>query len=130
MSYALGIDLGTTFTAAAVSRNGRVEIVGMGNHSSSIPSAVLLREDGELLVGDAATRRGQQEPARLAREFKRRLGDATPIIFGPDQFAAAAAAPTFNDPVEPQQDFIQPEPEPDVVDSLFNGASGDDYSNA
>ena len=82
MSYALGIDLGTTFTAAAVSRNGRVEIVGMGNHSSSIPSAVLLREDGELLVGDAATRRGQQEPARLAREFKRRLGDATPIILG------------------------------------------------
>ena len=82
MSYALGIDLGTTFTAAAVSRNGRVEIVGMGNHSSSIPSAVLLREDGELLVGDAAVRRGQQEPARLAREFKRRLGDATPIILG------------------------------------------------
>ena len=82
MSYALGIDLGTTFTAAAVSRNGRVEIVGMGNHASSIPSAVLLREDGELLVGDAATRRGQHEPARLAREFKRRLGDATPIILG------------------------------------------------
>ena len=54
----------------------------MGNHSSAIPSAVLLREDGELLVGDAATRRGQQEPARLAREFKRRLGDATPIILG------------------------------------------------
>jgi molecular chaperone DnaK len=82
VSYALGIDLGTTFTAAAVSRNGRVEIVGLGNHSSAIPSAVLLREDGELLVGDAATRRGQQEPARLAREFKRRLGDATPIILG------------------------------------------------
>ena len=82
MTYAVGIDLGTTFTAAAVSRKGRVEIVGMGNHASSIPSAVLLREDGELLVGDAATRRGQHEPARLAREFKRRLGDATPIILG------------------------------------------------
>jgi actin-like ATPase involved in cell morphogenesis len=82
VTYALGIDLGTTFTAAAVSRKGRVEIVGMGNHASSIPSAVLLREDGELLVGDAATRRGQHEPARLAREFKRRLGDATPIILG------------------------------------------------
>ena len=82
MSYVLGIDLGTTFTAAAVSRNGRVEIVGLGNHSSSIPSAVLLRDDGELLVGDAAARRGQQEPSRLAKEFKRRLGDATPIILG------------------------------------------------
>ena len=67
MAYALGIDLGTTFTAAAVSRNGRVDIVGMGNHTSAIPSAVLLRDDGTLLVGDAATRRGQQEPTRLAK---------------------------------------------------------------
>jgi actin-like ATPase involved in cell morphogenesis len=78
----LGIDLGTTFTAAAVARDGRVEVVGLGNHAAAIPSAVLLRDDGEMLVGDAAMRRGQQEPARLAREFKRRLGDAAPIILG------------------------------------------------
>ncbi len=88
MAYALGIDLGTTFTAAAVSRNGRVDIVGMGNHTSAIPSAVLLRDDGTLLVGDAATRRGQQEPTRLAKEFKRRLGDATPIILGHTPYSA------------------------------------------
>src|SRR5262245_41623117 len=88
MAYALGIDLGTTFTAAAVSRSGRVDIVGMGNHTSAIPSTVLLRDDGTLLVGDAATRRGQQEPARLAKEFKRRLGDATPIILGHTPYSA------------------------------------------
>jgi actin-like ATPase involved in cell morphogenesis len=88
MAYALGIDLGTTFTAAAVARNGRVDIVGMGNHTSAIPSAVLLRDDGTLLVGDAATRRGQQEPTRLAKEFKRRLGDATPIILGHTPYSA------------------------------------------
>ena len=82
MAYGLGIDLGTTFTAAAVARDGRVEVVGLGNHAAAIPSAVLLRDDGEMLVGDAAMRRGQQEPARLAREFKRRLGDAAPIILG------------------------------------------------
>jgi actin-like ATPase involved in cell morphogenesis len=82
MAYALGIDLGTTFTVAAVARDGRVEVVGLGNHAAAIPSAVLLRDDGEMLVGDAAMRRGQQEPARLAREFKRRLGDAAPIILG------------------------------------------------
>jgi actin-like ATPase involved in cell morphogenesis len=82
MAYALGIDLGTTFTVAAVARDGKVEVVGLGNHAAAIPSAVLLRDDGELLVGDAAMRRGQQEPARLAREFKRRLGDAAPIILG------------------------------------------------
>jgi actin-like ATPase involved in cell morphogenesis len=88
MAYALGIDLGTTFTAAAVSRNDRVDIIGMGNHTSAIPSAVLLRDDGTLLVGDAATRRGQQEPTRLAKEFKRRLGDATPIILGHTPYSA------------------------------------------
>jgi molecular chaperone DnaK len=82
VAYGLGIDLGTTFTAAAVARDGRVEVVGLGNHAAAIPSAVLLRDDGEMLVGDAAMRRGQQEPARLAREFKRRLGDAAPIILG------------------------------------------------
>ena len=82
VAYGLGIDLGTTFTAAAVARDGRVEVVGLGNHAAAIPSAVLLRHDGEMLVGDAAMRRGQQEPARLAREFKRRLGDAAPIILG------------------------------------------------
>jgi actin-like ATPase involved in cell morphogenesis len=88
MAYGLGIDLGTTFTAAAVSRDERVDIVGMGNHTSAIPSAVLLRDDGTLLVGDAATRRGQQEPTRLAKEFKRRLGDATPIILGHTPYSA------------------------------------------
>ena len=70
------------------SRNGRVEIVGLGNHTSAIPSVVLLRDDGTLLVGDAAERRGQQEPARLAKEFKRRLGDATPIILGHTPYSA------------------------------------------
>ncbi|MGH9135897.1 MAG: Hsp70 family protein [Acidimicrobiales bacterium] len=88
MGYALGIDLGTTFTAAAVARGERVEIVGLGNHTSAIPTAVLLRDDGTLLVGDAAIRRGQLEPARLAREFKRRLGDATPIILGHTPYSA------------------------------------------
>jgi molecular chaperone DnaK len=88
MAYGLGIDLGTTFTAAAVARGGRVDVVSLGNHAAAIPSAVLLRDDGEMLVGDAAMRRGQQEPARLAREFKRRLGDAAPIILGNTPYSA------------------------------------------
>ena len=68
MGYTLGFDLGTTFTAAAVVRDGRAEIVALGNHTASIPSVVFLRDDGELLVGEAAERRGVQEPARLARK--------------------------------------------------------------
>ena len=88
MGYSLGFDLGTTFTAAAVLRDGRAEMVSLGNHAVTIPSVVFLRDDGELLVGDAAERRSVQEPARAARAFKRRFGDAAPIILDRTPFSA------------------------------------------
>ncbi|HEV7651943.1 MAG TPA: Hsp70 family protein [Actinophytocola sp.] len=78
--YALGIDLGTTFTAAAVWRDGRAQIVSLGGRGAAIPSVVLLREDETFLTGEAANRRGLTEPSRVAREFKRRIGDTTPIL--------------------------------------------------
>jgi molecular chaperone DnaK len=80
--YALGIDLGTTFTAAATWRDGRAEIVPLGSRSAAIPSVVLLRQDETFLTGEAANRRGLTEPHRVAREFKRRMGDTTPILLG------------------------------------------------
>ena len=88
MGYALGLDLGTTFTAAAIYRNGRAEMVSLGNRASVIPSLVFLREDETILVGDAAERRGIAEPRRLAREFKRRLGDSAPIMLGSSPYSA------------------------------------------
>jgi molecular chaperone DnaK len=88
--YALGIDLGTTYTAAATWRHGRVEIASLGSHSAAIPSVVLLREDESFLVGEAANRRGLTEPHRVSREFKRRLGDTTPILLGGVPYSAEA----------------------------------------
>jgi streptogramin lyase/actin-like ATPase involved in cell morphogenesis len=82
MTYELGIDPGTTFTAAAVRREGTVEIVSLGDHSAAIPSTVLLKDDGSVLIGDAASRRGLTEPKRLATQFKRRVGDSTPLMLG------------------------------------------------
>lgn len=82
MSYTLGIDIGTTFTAAATLRRGRAQIVPLGGKADTIPSVVLLREDGTLLTGDAAQRRGISEPHRLAREFKRRFGQPEPVMLG------------------------------------------------
>ncbi|WP_329047936.1 Hsp70 family protein [Amycolatopsis sp. NBC_01488] len=82
MGYGLGIDLGTTFTAAAVDSAGHVEMVSLGDRTAAIPSVVLLRADGSVLVGDAASRRAAVEPDRVAREFKRRLGDPTPVLLG------------------------------------------------
>ena len=82
MAYFLGIDLGTTYTAAARWRDGRASIARLGSHSAEIPSVVLLKENGEVITGEAAERRSLIEPHRVAREFKRRIGDPTPLILG------------------------------------------------
>ncbi|MGH9245383.1 MAG: Hsp70 family protein [Acidimicrobiales bacterium] len=88
MAYQLGIDLGTTYTAAAVHRNGRVEVLSLGDRSTVIPSVVFVKDDGGVLTGDAANRRGRVEPERVAREFKRRVGDPAPIIIGGVPYSA------------------------------------------
>src|SRR3954469_18563415 len=90
MQYGLGIDLGTTQTAAAVRVDGRVEVVRLGSRRAEIPSLVFVKPDGGLLIGEAAERRGQSEPGRLAREFKRRMGDPVPILVGGAPFSAHA----------------------------------------
>src|SRR3954453_17548361 len=88
--YALGIDLGTTYTAAATWRDGRAQIASPGGRGAAIPSVVLLRTDETFLTGEAANRRGLTEPQRVAREFKRRLGDTTPIMLGGAPHSAEA----------------------------------------
>ena len=92
MTYTLGLDLGTTFTAAAIHRDGRVETVDLDTNGRSTPTVVHLRDDGELLTGAAAVRRGMTAPDRTAREFKRRFGDPTPILLGGTPLAATTLA--------------------------------------
>jgi actin-like ATPase involved in cell morphogenesis len=82
------VDLGTTFTAAAVDRDGRVEMATLGDRSAAVPSVILIREDGTVLTGDAAARRAATEPDRVAREVKRRFGDPMPLILGGSPYAA------------------------------------------
>ncbi len=82
MSYRLGVDLGTAYSSAAVAVDGRARMVPLGNRSAVLPSVVLLRADGAVIVGEAADRRGMAEPDRVAREFKRRFGDPTPFDLG------------------------------------------------
>ncbi|HKE73877.1 MAG TPA: Hsp70 family protein, partial [Acidimicrobiales bacterium] len=85
MTTYLGIDLGTTYTAAAVHDGapGRgAEVVTLGDRGPTVPSVLYLRPDGGFLAGDAAERRAVTEPERIARQFKRRLGDPTPLVLG------------------------------------------------
>jgi molecular chaperone DnaK len=88
--YTLGVDLGTTFTAAAVWRDGRAEISPLGMRTAEAPSVVLPRADGSVLTGEAAARRALIEPDRVAREFKRRIGDSTPLLLGGSPYSAVA----------------------------------------
>ena len=88
--YAVGVDLGTTYSAAAVARGDVVEVCTLGTTAAQIPSVVVLRDDGEILTGEAAERRAAGEPARTAREFKRRLGDPVPLIVGGTPYGAEA----------------------------------------
>jgi molecular chaperone DnaK len=86
--YALGIDIGTTYTAAAIFRDGQATTVPLGERADSVPSSLFLREDGVMLVGEAANRRGITDPSRVAREFKRRLGDRAPLLLGGSEMSA------------------------------------------
>ena len=90
MWYALGVDLGTTFSAAAIADGGRAEMFTLGTVAPAVPSIVVLRPDGEVLVGEAADRRALTEPTRTAREFKRRLGDPAPLVLGGTPYGAEA----------------------------------------
>ena len=47
-----------------------------------MPSVVYVGADGSVLVGEAAERRVLSEPERVARQFKRRIGDPAPILLG------------------------------------------------
>ncbi|MFN2478019.1 MAG: Hsp70 family protein, partial [Pseudonocardiaceae bacterium] len=87
MSYWLGIDVGTTFTAAAIcrlegGRSGVPEVVALGTRSTAVSSVLYLAPDGQVVVGEAAERRAVTDPDRVVREFKRRIGDEVPMVIG------------------------------------------------
>ncbi|WP_045729303.1 Hsp70 family protein [Pseudarthrobacter chlorophenolicus] len=87
MTYVLAVDVGTSFTAAAVVRFHQgvppvPECLPLGLRGTAVPSVVYYPEQGPILVGEAAERRGLASPERVVREFKRRIGDAVPIALG------------------------------------------------
>ena len=81
MTFALGFDLGTTFTSAAVFADDRVEMM-MFEEGAEIPSAVAVDDAGGLEFGTTARRRLLTTPERVATEFKRRFGSPDPVVLG------------------------------------------------
>ncbi|WP_424245727.1 molecular chaperone DnaK [Elusimicrobium posterum] len=79
MAKIIGIDLGTSNTAAAVMEGGRATIIPSAEGSSiggkAFPSYVAFTKDGQRLVGEPARRQAIANPEGTVTAFKRRMGE-------------------------------------------------------
>lgn len=93
----IGIDLGTSNSAAAVLRGGRPVIIpsteGISLSGKAFPSYVAITKDGSKLVGESARRQASQNPEGTTNAFKREMGKREKIRlrdkeFSPEQLSA------------------------------------------
>lgn len=77
----VGIDLGTTNSAAAVFDGERVSVVRNAQGATVTPSVVRIDKQGRVTVGTRARRFLEQDPANTAGEFKRLMGTDKAIEF-------------------------------------------------
>jgi len=74
----LGIDLGTTNSAAAIFEGGRATVIpsaeGPTMAGKMFPSVVAFTKDGTLLVGEPAKRQATANPEGTIYEIKRKMG--------------------------------------------------------
>jgi molecular chaperone DnaK (HSP70) len=90
MAYRLGVDIGASYTAAAVNHAGTPTMMRLGGESEKIPSALYLRQDGVTAVGEEAIALGTSRPTLLVRDFRARLGDRTPMLVAGSPYAPQA----------------------------------------
>jgi len=78
MAKIIGIDLGTSNTAAAVMEGGKVTIIPSAEGTSlggkAFPSYVAFAKDGQMLVGEPARRQAVANPEGTVAAFKRKMG--------------------------------------------------------
>ncbi|MBM4389263.1 MAG: Hsp70 family protein, partial [Deltaproteobacteria bacterium] len=78
MSRIIGIDLGTSNSAAAVMEAGRPTIIPSAEGTSlggkAFPSYVAFAKDGQLLVGEPAKRQAVSNPEATITAIKRKMG--------------------------------------------------------
>jgi molecular chaperone DnaK len=93
----IGIDLGTSNSAAAAMRGGRPVIIpsaeGITLGGKAFPSFVAITADGQMLVGEPARRQAVLNPEGTATAFKRKMGRRETVRlrdreFSPEQLSA------------------------------------------
>ncbi len=70
----VGIDLGTTYSCAAIVIDGKAKVLPSRRGASSIPSAIAIDAEGRLLIGEPAMRQLSVNPANTVVGSKRLLG--------------------------------------------------------
>lgn len=93
----IGIDLGTSNSAAAILRGGRPVIIpsaeGLSIGGKAFPSYVAVTADGQILVGEPARRQATANPEGTVTAFKRKMGKREAITlrgrdYSPEQLSA------------------------------------------
>ncbi len=93
----IGIDLGTTNSAAAIFEGGRTTIIpsaeGPTMAGKMFPSVVAFTKEGQLLVGEPAKRQATANPERTIFEIKRKMGTTYKVTilgkeYNPQQISA------------------------------------------
>jgi len=74
MGKAIGIDLGTTNSCAAIVENGKPRVITYKGGTTTIPSMFAISEKGERLVGHDAKRQAQLNPQNTVAAAKRLIG--------------------------------------------------------
>ena len=86
----IGIDLGTSNSAAAVLRGGRPVIIpsaeGITLGGKAFPSYVAVARDGEIIVGEPARRQQAINPEGTVSRFKRLMGQRDKIRLASKEF--------------------------------------------
>ena len=74
MGIAIGIDLGTTNSCAAVFVNGTPEVITYRNGSKTIPSVFAIDKSGNRLIGEEAVEQAAANPLNTVTAAKRLIG--------------------------------------------------------
>lgn len=71
----IGIDLGTTNTLACYMKGSKPDIIKFPGSGNMLPSVLYLEEDGSILIGGNARRKGIYDPLNCIRSSKTEMGN-------------------------------------------------------
>lgn len=86
MPQAIGIDLGTTFSVAAVAQGRRVRVIPNAEGDRLTPSVVAFTRGGSLLVGKVARAQAVANPGGTISSIKRLMGTDKVVSIADNQF--------------------------------------------